>query len=165
MVYHAVRRPFWRASKSGIKFAGTTVVLGLAATLAGLGLTGMGQPASDSSLDTLPILALALGLATIIKLAFEARDRRAPDDRSPLGHTARLLRGPLGRQAFLRRLLGVAGGIVLPALTAAATVPHVPGVIASSAILALVLSLGGELLERSLFFTAVVKPRMPGVFH
>ena len=36
MVYHVVRRPFWRASSSGVKFAGTTVLLGLATALASL---------------------------------------------------------------------------------------------------------------------------------
>ena len=39
MVYHVVRRPFWRASASGVKFAGTTVVLGLATALASLGVS------------------------------------------------------------------------------------------------------------------------------
>ena len=39
MVYHVVRRPFWRASSSGVKFAGTTLVLGLATAMASLGVS------------------------------------------------------------------------------------------------------------------------------
>ena len=38
LVYHVVRRPYWRATYGGVKFAGTAVVLGLATALAALGI-------------------------------------------------------------------------------------------------------------------------------
>ena len=42
MVYHVVRRPFWRASIGGVKFAGTALVLGLAtAVLTSLGFSAV----------------------------------------------------------------------------------------------------------------------------
>ncbi len=43
MVYHVVRREFWRARYGGVKFAGTAVVLGLATALATLGIAGLGR--------------------------------------------------------------------------------------------------------------------------
>ncbi len=42
MVYHVVRRPFWHASVSGVKFAGTTLVLGLATALASVVISTRG---------------------------------------------------------------------------------------------------------------------------
>ena len=52
MVYHVVRRPFWRASLSGVKFAGTTILLGLATALASLGCRL--RPDRDDSLRSSP---------------------------------------------------------------------------------------------------------------
>jgi Fe-S-cluster-containing dehydrogenase component/DMSO reductase anchor subunit len=149
MVYHAVKRPFWRAPIAGAKFAGTAALLGLAAALACLG--------GDSR--SLPVVALALVLVTAAKLAFEARDaRHAPDD-TPLGRTARLLRGPLRVHWRTRRILGIAGGIALP--LAALAVPDAR-LTAGATALGLVLAVAGELAERRLFFTAASRPRMPG---
>jgi Fe-S-cluster-containing dehydrogenase component/DMSO reductase anchor subunit len=151
MVYHVVRRPFWRATIAGWKFAGSALVLGLASALACLGRGG----------DGIPLAAAALALATAAKLRFEARDHRDEGD-GPLGLTARLLRGPLRRTVGVRRLFGVAGGLVLPLLALGAWAGGDHGAAAAAAALALPLVLVGEFLERTLFFTAVAKPRMPG---
>ncbi|WP_165251258.1 DmsC/YnfH family molybdoenzyme membrane anchor subunit [Paludisphaera soli] len=155
MVYHVVRRPYWRASIAGCKFAGTAVVLGLAVALACLGVQG--------GRATTPLIAtaLALGAATAVKLAFEARDLDATGD-DPLGRTARLLRGPLRRAVDLRRTLGIAGGFVLPAAAVLVLFAGAPIGTAIASGLALGASLAGEFVERSLFFRAVSKPRMPG---
>src|SRR5207237_1159535 len=79
MVYHFVRRPFWRLASSGMKFAGTSVVLGLAAALVVSG----GAPA----------VALALAAATVARLATDAAVlTHLHDPRlTPLKRTARLL--------------------------------------------------------------------------
>jgi Fe-S-cluster-containing dehydrogenase component/DMSO reductase anchor subunit len=158
MVYHVVRRPFWRARVAGWKFAGTVLVLGPAAALACLGL----GPARGRGDDLLPLVAAVAALATVAKLRFEASTGRDEGD-GPLGETAWLLRGPLKRVVGLRRFLGVAGGVVLPALAVVGSVANDPGATAAAAALALASAIGGEFLERRLFFSAVSKPRMPGV--
>jgi Fe-S-cluster-containing dehydrogenase component/DMSO reductase anchor subunit len=158
MVYHVVRRPFWRARMAGLKFAGTALVLGPAAALACIGL----GPTRGRGDNVLPMVAAVVALATVAKLQFEARDHRDEGD-GPLGETTWLLRGPLKRVVGLRRFLGVAGGLVLPALAMVGWVGNDPGATAAAAVLALASAIGGEFLERRLFFTAVSKPRMPGV--
>lgn len=148
MVYHVVRRPFWHLARSVPKFAGTAVVLGLALAFAVSGGTR----------------AVGLGLmaASVAKMATDAlilghlRDPRL----TMLRRTAVLLLGPLARASLLRLALGVAGGIVLPAITLGIRgEPTLRGAVAVGALLVV---LGGELAERYLFFTAVVRPKMPG---
>lgn len=164
MVYHVVRRPFWRAPVSGVKFAGTTLVLGLATALASLGVSMNG--ASGGMTRLVSLTAGTLTLVSAAKLGFEARDRRerGGDDETsePLRRTARLLRGPLKRPAGLRRYLGVAGGLVLPGVVVVGAVAGDRGVAAAAAVLVMAASTGGELIERSLFFRAVTRPKMPG---
>ncbi len=154
MVYHVVRRPFWHAAISGTKFAGTALVLGLATALASLALSGRANGG--------PAIALALAIAMAAKLGFEGRDLRRHDEGCDLDRTARLLRGPLRGWLSLRYGLGIAGGLVLPAivLNTASTQPAVAG---GLAVLSLGLLITGEWVERTLFFTASPKPRMPGV--
>jgi DMSO reductase anchor subunit len=166
MVYHVVRRPFWRASASGVKFAGTIGVLGLATALASLGIskTGLLGGATESGRLFLPVIAVALAIATAAKLLYEALDTRdklgAPSE--PLRQTARLLRGPLKRNRKRRVLLGFSGGIVIPLLLFVSAGAVSAGITAVAAVAALAGSIGGEVLERFLFFRAVTRPRMPG---
>lgn len=153
MVYHAVRRPFWRAPISGVKFAGTAVVLGLAVALASLSL-------AEAATGAPPLMTVAavLMLATSAKLAFESGDLRGRDGSEPLRKTAWLLRNPLKGEARRRRICGLAGGLILPTVVAFGD-----GWAASAAaVCSLVGLLLGELIERDLFFRAVVRPKMPG---
>ena len=154
MVYHVVRRPFWRASIGGVKFLGTTVVLGLATSLAALGFT-------TADARVVPVLAASLMIATVAKLAFEARDLQKHDE-EPLRRTAWLLDGPLRRSVGLRVFLGGAWGLLMPALAIVAAFSDDHRALAVSAALALAATIGGELIERSLFFRAVTRPKMPG---
>jgi Fe-S-cluster-containing dehydrogenase component/DMSO reductase anchor subunit len=166
MVYHVVRRPFWRASIGGVKFAGTALVLGLSAALlcsdvaAALGL------APDGAALVGRDRALGLGLlaATLAKLAFEAallihlRDNRL----TPMRRSALLVRGPLAQPSLFRLMLGISGGVALPLLLlvdGGATSPALRSAFAAAALIAL---FGGEIAERFLFFAAVVRPKMPG---
>jgi DMSO reductase anchor subunit len=150
MVYHVVRRPFWHATLSGTRFAGTAVVAGLAAVLV---VSAGSRPA-----------ALALAAAMWARLASDVlvlshlRDPRL----TPLRRSAVLLCGPLVRGSVVRLVLGLVGGLALPMLLVALgeAVPTVLRVeVAGVAFLAV---LGGELAERALFFMAVVRPKMPG---
>lgn len=148
MVYHVVRRPFWHLATSGAKFTGTAVLLGLAlanvATRSGRGL------------------AVGIIVAAVLKLAIDLHVlTHLTDPRlSLLRRTAQLLCGPLVRLSSLRLLLGVLGGVVLPCVLfglASDPLARVCVAVASALIL-----LGGELAERTLFFSAVVRPKMPG---
>src|SRR5690606_24974199 len=110
-----------------------------------------------------------LGLAAVAsaKLAAEGAILRHLADRglTPLKRSALLIRGALGRVAVARLALGIAGGIALP-VTIATSARWMPAVaLGASAILSAVLLVGGELLERFLFFAAATRPRMPGGGH
>jgi formate dehydrogenase iron-sulfur subunit len=166
MVYHVVRRPFWRASASGVKFAGTTALLGLATALASLGVavSGVLGGARASAEFLLPFVAGALSLVSAAKLAYEATERRERHETGfdPLRLSARLLRGPLKGQGTLRLVLGLSGGVLLPLLAILGTRLGDGGIAALAAVLAFPLSIAGESIERILFFRAVTPPKMPG---
>jgi DMSO reductase anchor subunit len=102
-------------------------------------------------------MASFVAAAGIAKVAWESsvlRHLRAPAD-DDLHKTARLLTGALAAP-FRWRLATAAAGVALAAAVGAG------GPIAL-AVAALALVVAGELLERRLFFTAAVAPRMPGV--
>jgi Fe-S-cluster-containing dehydrogenase component/DMSO reductase anchor subunit len=162
MVYHVVRRPFWTARISGMKFAGTTLVLGTAAALASLGASCVGAPGAVPvrARLLLPPIAGALVVLTSAKLWLEGAALRVGS--GPIEQTAWLLLGPLKGAEHLRRLLGLGGGIVLPLLAALGVRVADVGLAASASVLALVAALGGEIAERYLFFAAVSRPVMPG---
>jgi Fe-S-cluster-containing dehydrogenase component/DMSO reductase anchor subunit len=146
MIYVDTLRPFWSAPMTFGKFFGTTLLLGGIAALV----------LSPSSVA----LAAAL-LGTVVKLAAENRVFRfLVDEQSPhlvaLNKTAILLAGRFGFVSRLRTVCALAGGTVLPLIVF--TKSPAPML----AVMALVLCLAGELIERHLFFVAEVTPKMPG---
>ncbi len=157
MLYHVVRRPFWNARFTATKFAGTTLVLGLAVTL----LAGILE--EYSSRFTL-LAAVLLSFATTAKVAFEASLLRhlKDQDLTCLKRSALLIAGPLSRVWRVRYLSAVLGAVVLPLLLAGIgqVLPAPARWILASLVLVSLLS--GEIAERYLFFAAVVKPKMPG---
>jgi formate dehydrogenase iron-sulfur subunit len=147
MIYADTRRVFWRFASTAPRFFGSAAVLGLAAALT--------LPHSPAT------LAFALVVATVLKLAIEARalaPLREEDDglNSPARQTARLLDGPLREVNALRLGAALLGGILLPLMIALGAASPV------TAWSALALCIGGELAERYLFFRAVDAPKMPG---
>ena len=167
MIYVDTRRPFWSLPLTGAKFALTGVILGLPAALlvSLLGASALDSPSAPAAMEPLVRAALRWLLAAMLaKLAveglvlFHRRDKK----HTPLKRTALLLLGELGAVFLGRVVLGVVGGVLLPAVLIAGPDGFPP--ITSGAIVALilVLTLAGELLERSLFFTASVAPKMPG---
>jgi hypothetical protein len=105
---------------------------------------------------------------TVAKLAFEALIflalfRRQP---TPLKRTALLMTGELRKVTALRFVCGAIGGVLLPAallIEDRVTTSGYPTALFAVVALSMVaLLLAGELLERYLFFTAVVAPKMPG---
>jgi Fe-S-cluster-containing dehydrogenase component/DMSO reductase anchor subunit len=114
MVYHVVRRPFWHAGRSGVRFLGTTALLGLSATLLTLQAASLvegakiaaGHVASGRPL-CLTVAAVAAGKLLIELAGFvHLRDGQF----TPLRRTAVLMAGPLGRVTAARFTLGFAGG-------------------------------------------------------
>lgn len=120
------------------------------------GLTTAAGGLAVASITGERTLALALAATMITKLGIEAsvlRHRHRP--LTELGRTAVLLAGELRPRVQQRLVLGGIGGVVVPLLVAATGAPVL-------ALVALALLVAGELLERSLLFTASAAPRMPG---
>jgi Fe-S-cluster-containing dehydrogenase component/DMSO reductase anchor subunit len=146
MVYVDTRRECWRWTRTGPRFFGTALLLGLGGALA---------IRFDAALGA------ACALATLLKLAFEMPARRAEAHPGALPSTARqtanLLKGPLRPVHRLRIVLALAGGVILPGAIASGAAPG------QAAWLGLGLMLIGETAERYLFFRAVAAPKMPGL--
>jgi len=172
MIYVDTRRPFWSLPLTGAKFLFTGLVLGipitlLVAVLAAAAFDALTVPEVMAGFGR--ILLGWLGAAVATKLGIELmvlahlRDKKY----TLLKRTALLLTGELRSVLLGRVVLGVAGGILVPVtLIAEQTVVGAGGFhpIAGSVLVgvSLVLTLAGEVMERYLFFTAAVAPKMPG---
>jgi DMSO reductase anchor subunit len=161
MIYADTHRPFWSLGRSSLRFFGSVVVLGAAASLScatAAALWGARVPAA--LVDGLGAMGAA---AILVKLCAELADLRHRDDRTPsaVERSARLMLGALRRTLQLRIAFAVAGLSLLLLLLA---LPHGAGpVIAGLASTSFALLLVGELLERHLFFRAEAAPAMPGM--
>ena len=150
MVYVDTRREFWSSYETGVRFAGTTLLLGFAGSLAL-------QPGVTSVEQWEWIAMAVIGIG---KLLLEARvwthfDRR---DWTPLKRSSRLLLGPLRKITSFRMVAGLMGAVVFPFMALLGMIPST----AEIAVLVFALLLAGELAERTLFFTAVSPTQMPG---
>jgi formate dehydrogenase iron-sulfur subunit len=172
MVYHVTGRRFWNGLATGVRFFGTSVVLGSVVTLmsATLAVSWLGAHGQTElrMLESLSLFAAAAGFA---KLAFELSifrhllDRRHTD----LKRTALLMRRDLMGKTVSRVVSGGFGGVVLPVMIAMVVDSVARGAhslnpvwLSGAAIASVIGVLTGELCERSLFFTAMSSPRMPG---
>jgi Fe-S-cluster-containing dehydrogenase component/DMSO reductase anchor subunit len=166
MIYHDTRRPFWMGWRSGFKFYGTTLVLGAATALFVTTVQAMIWPrvALDGAYEQLTrflsgILVAAGGLKLVLEsLALYTPPRGAARS---LKQTAHLLKVDLIEITTSRLLLGLIGTTILPlAFLIQRPAPAFPTLGVTVGIMAFTLL--GELLERHLFFVAVVPARMPG---
>ena len=172
MIYVDTQREFWRAGFTVFKFFGTAAVLGLpTAALISLGATALAGEAAIAATMSRVVTPLcqALLVLSIGKLLFECliflqlQERR----HTPLKRTALLMKDELGLTTIQRFFFGVVGGLLLPGLVVAYP-PQATGAGFSAVFVALAMSFSlaslllGELIERYLFFAAVVAPRMPG---
>ena len=164
LIYSRTRRASWSFASVAAKFVLTAATGGVAALLwmsavsESLGVTDGIELASG----TRRALFLVVAGLTTLKLAGEAVGLRhlvRPDD-SEGSRRALLLVGPLRTTTRRRFAVGVAGGVLLPVVGAI----FVGG--STSSLLAALLATGvlagvvvGELLERTLFFTAASAPR------
>ncbi len=172
MIYADTRRLFWKGSITGVKFFLTAGVLGIPVTL----LISLAAAAMSDSLSVEQVmrgygvrLCQILMALTAFKLLFEGlifTHLRRPQ-LTPLKRTALLLMGELSMTTLKRFFVGAVGGLLLPLVLASenALAPQHgfhPLFVGFVTLLTLALLLAGELLERYLFFTAVVAPKMPG---
>ena len=161
MIYAVTGRHWWRASWSTPRF-GLTMLLGgaaLATATVAVAVAG-GNRDLAPSLRALAGVAVALVVAKLtVDLAVLAWRRR---DDSELARSARLLTGPLADAMRLRVAMAVFGSaLVLAALILAGRPETGAGAAAVVAAGALAV-VGGELVERWLFFAASSPARMPG---
>jgi formate dehydrogenase iron-sulfur subunit len=167
MLYAVTRRVFWRLSYSGPRFLATTALLGLSLTLLVFSTAAYFGEAIPGS--TLAGLCETLFGVCAFKLLIDASvfgHLKSPQV-SDLKRTALLMWGELAKLTQARFLLGVVGGLVLPALLTAFFSPLAAQAELTKAGLALatfscLLLVAGELIERSLFFMAAASPKMPG---
>ena len=166
MCYAVTGRVWWQLVYSGPRFFSSAAVQGLALTLA------VAAAAASAGLSVPGGLLLgtckALLLVSAAKLVFEAsvfshlRSNRVTD----LKRTALLMSGELARLTATRFALGGLGGLLLPLLLTRLVESGPPGALRSTvaavAILSCLLVVGGEILERVLFFRAVASRKMPG---
>jgi Fe-S-cluster-containing dehydrogenase component/DMSO reductase anchor subunit len=168
MIYASTRRVLWNPFYTGWKFFLTCIVLGVPIAL----LVRVVVAATADDLDIVlqgvgRWMSLALIGAAIAKLTAEAVVFASLSARTftPLRRTALLMTGHFARVTIARFLAGVAGGLVLPGclfLTSFGSAHVSAPLIVAEVSIALLLNLTGEILERYLFFAAVVAPKMPG---
>ena len=184
MVYQCTRREFWNGLDTGMRFLLTTLLLGLATTVVvSLAAVGFDPTLGQRILSAYGrMLCESIMAVTAAKLLFEASALRHLWGRrnTSLKRSASLLSGELAPVFNARLILGIVGGIALPwvllqvgsalgneATTASARIAA-PSTAGARALLALAgavmlgVLIAGEMLERYLFFAAVVPPRMPG---
>jgi hypothetical protein len=149
-----------------LRFFGATGVLGTATILFVTTLQAIlfpGLAAQGAYREMTGALTGVLATLGTIKLCAEAcvfLPLRSPES-SPLKRTAQLMTGELAEITTARFLFGVIGEVVLP--LAFLVRQPAPGFATLGVTLwIMVFALLGELLERHLFFVAIVPARMPG---
>jgi formate dehydrogenase iron-sulfur subunit len=163
LIYTRTRRASWTVPAVAAKFALTAAVCG-AATVLWMSSVGasIGAGAGLESGGTERSLFVVIGVLMVTKLAGEAagfRCLRGPEP-SEGARRARVLIGPLRTDLWRRFGLGVGAGVVVPVL-AAVIVNGSTSAFVSAALATVVLAgvVAGELVERTLFFTAASAPR------
>ena len=161
MIYQDTRRTFWRTTMTSLKFVGTTALLGPATILFSMLSQSIFAPAIAPQTLFHQIVHLLCGFiaaATTAKLLWELTvfTHLNDTDWTNMKRTAILMCGELKRATIARFASGALGGVVLPVAGLLGTLN------AGTAAGILAFSLLGELLERYLFFSAVIPPKMPG---
>jgi DMSO reductase anchor subunit len=171
MIYASTRRTFWNPAYTGLKFLLTSLVLGIpVAMLMRLGAASWSSAVSGEAVAVpayVRELCQCLLVAAVAKLLLEGAILSWLRARTftPLRRTALLMTGDLARATVHRFACGAIGGLALPTLLLAGFLHSGERLSAATVTLVgltLVLNFAGELLERYLFFAAVVAPKMPG---
>lgn len=162
MIYDFTQRPFWNGIDTGLKFFGSTAILGLATVLATISLGGFMAETTERTASFGGTLVRLLVVGTIAKLLVELKILATLRERVPSAQqrSAGLLVGALRPVLLTRISLGLVGGLLLPMLWVNSN-----GATSFSVILGIGVAVtltAAELAERYLFFSAVIANRMPG---
>jgi Fe-S-cluster-containing dehydrogenase component/DMSO reductase anchor subunit len=157
MVYVATKREQWSAGRTGLKFFGSTLLLGGASivVVSAFTLPARTIPGSAS------LMWLVFGTAAL-KLCFELQELSYARNlrQSALKRMAIVMLGDLRRATMTRFAFLLAGGLLLPLLIATS---HFDAAQLRPAALGVwLLLVAAELTERYLFFRAAPASRMPG---
>ena len=174
MIYVFTQRELWNFEQTLIRFSLTAAILGIATTwLSFLMLQWFvdADAAGRLMLAIGPGLTKSLMLIAATKLIFDFSILRhlLSHRMTSMKRSALLVTGVLSTVAFARIGFGVLGGIVMPGML----LNHLenPSSLLSNPVIATTICItwigcvGGEFLERYLFFAAVSSPRMPGEFR
>lgn len=169
MIYQCTQRALWNGPATTVRFLLTTLLLGQSTALFTTLIGADVQSSASAAAIVRGLTAVFMpGLIVVAacKLLFEAAlfGHLGSKQMTPLKRSALLMTTDLARAAKWRFALGSVGGILLPTMwlwrdDPSGSAPLVLHAVVAGQFLAL---LGGELLERYLFFTAVVASRMPG---
>jgi formate dehydrogenase iron-sulfur subunit len=164
MIYISTHRMFWNATATMAKFFGTAAVLGVSTIASATLFAGYWTSSAPVMAVGSRLMPWLIGV-TALKLAYEASVFRHLWDtqQGDMKRSAMLMRTPLLAITQSRFGLGIVGGLILPALIKSLGVggeftatPFILSVVSLAALMA------GELLERTLYFSAMSAPRMPG---
>lgn len=156
-IYQFTGRTFWRGRRTHLKFFGSAAVLGAGLVLACL----TAAEALTAEPTAISLIIAVVVLVAIGKLAYEfsmLMGNDTGDETNVL--TSRIMTNDLRGITTARYALGLLGGAVFPVAVAVSGVAVWPAAVFAT--LGCVCLLGGELLERTLYFSAVVPLRMPG---
>jgi DMSO reductase anchor subunit len=171
MIYVFTQRECWSFTRTGVRFALTSALLGVAAVWLSILVATLVRP--SPSLFRLievcgPPLCQLLIVISAVKLIWEAVIFRHLLWRrmTPLRRSALLLAGELSSVALARFAAGLLGGVLMPVFLLAHMADAADGAgfvqfVVTTGLL-FVACLVGELLERYLFFAACAAPQMPG---
>ncbi|MDD7984207.1 dimethyl sulfoxide reductase anchor subunit [Lentisphaera marina] len=172
MVYDDCKKELWRGSITGLKFFGSSIVLGLS-TIALASLVGVYFIKPEYATEVAKVysanLAILIIIASFAKMAWEGAIFRHLKSKtySMEKRSAMLMTNHLLTATRLRYLAGFVGGVVLPLFLYNMSqeqsielrqLMHMLWVAGGIFVLTLV----GELSERFLFFAAIVSKKMPG---
>ncbi len=170
MIYVFTQRECWSFTRVGVRFTLTAALLGVAATWLSVLVATVVSPSAELN-DIVrragPVLCRSLMVITAVKLAWEAAIFRhlLLGRMTALKRSAVLLTHDLSSVTLARFALGLLGGVLMPLflLSNLASAPS-SGLaeFTATTVLLFAACVGGELLERYLFFTACATPRMPG---
>lgn len=158
MVYVATRREQWSGPQTGVRFFGTTLLLGSALVFAVSAWTNAATSAVPRPATELPSVVLAVAL---VKAAVEgwALTRKRERRHSTLRRVAIVMLGDLRRVTAARFGLLLLGGVLVPLLVTSGHVTRGTEYAATFMVFAL---LAAEACERYLFFRSAPASRMPG---
>ena len=165
MVYRDTRREWWDSHLTTFKFFMTAVLLGTSTVLAiSLSACAWNAPFFGATMKTLGApLVRTLAILSVVKMLVEASlfSHLRQDQMTSLKKTATLMVQHLRKWTVQRFVYGTLGGIVMPVLLLAVsrylTVPEILVWVWGM----LAISIAGEMMERYLFFRAVIPLKMP----